>query len=201
MFETTRALLAPQTVQSVPWEMLLAKLKNHYVPMPSQIARHHAFHHRNQAEDETIHQFVAALRSAALYCDFRDLDDVLLNRVVCGVRDLWRRLLAKTDLTLQTALDEARAAEMSNQSTAEIQKTNSPSATRKSITVHHDELDPEEVTNDDDIHHLKTAQGKGFGQVRGNLLKRSVWAAVEITHKQPADSKMPIASAVGRKAT
>lgn len=79
MFETTRALLTPVTVQSMPWEMLEGKLRSHYMPMPSQIAHHHAFHHKNQREGESIKQYVVALRMAALYCDFRDLDDILLD--------------------------------------------------------------------------------------------------------------------------
>lgn len=81
--------------------------------MPSRFAHCHTFHHRSQEKGETINQFVAALRVAALYCDFRDLDNVLLDRVVCGVRDfqLQHCLLVKTDLTLQTMIDEAHAAE------------------------------------------------------------------------------------------
>lgn len=106
MFKTARALLAPQKVQDVPWKTLLAKLKGHYAPLPSRIARCHAFRHRNQAEDETINEYMVALRTAALYCDFRDLEDILLDQLVYGVRDicLQCRLLAKMDVMLQTAL-------------------------------------------------------------------------------------------------
>ena len=141
IFETAKALLAPIAIQSAKWDELQSKLQNHYAPKPSRIARRHAFHHRNQAEGESINQYVAALRKAALYCEFGDLEDALLDRVVCGVRDikLQRRLLAKTNLTLQMALDEAQAAEMSNQSTAEIQKSNSPPSLRKPVTVHHED--------------------------------------------------------------
>lgn len=66
MFETARALLAPQTVQDVPWETLLATLKGHYAPLPSRVARRYAFRHRYQEEGETINQYMAALRAAAL---------------------------------------------------------------------------------------------------------------------------------------
>lgn len=109
MSKTVRALLAPLTIQSVPWETMLVKLQNHYVSLHSRIARHHAFHHWNQVEGESINQYMAAQRTAVLYCYFMDLDDVLLDQLVCGVRDfrLQHRLLTKTDLTLQTALDEA----------------------------------------------------------------------------------------------
>lgn len=72
-------------------------------------------------------------------------------------------LLAKTDLTLLAALDEARTAEMSTQSTADIQKALSPFATRRTIAVNHDEVDPEDVTEEEeDVNHLKAAKGKGW---------------------------------------
>lgn len=123
--------------------MLLSKLKNHYAPIQSRIARRDAFHRRNQADGKSISQFMAALRSASLYCYFRVLDDVLLDRVVCGVRGLHlqRRLLAKTDLTLQAVLDEAWAAEMLELSMAELQKKTSPTTSRKPVDVHYEETD------------------------------------------------------------
>lgn len=116
MFETAMALLAPQKFQDVSWETLLSKLRGHYAPLPSRIARHHAFRHRYQAEGETINQYMSALRTAALYCEFRDqLDEILLDQLVCGVRDgrLQCRLLARTDVTLQSALEDATASELS----------------------------------------------------------------------------------------
>ncbi|KAG8127995.1 hypothetical protein E2320_014862 [Naja naja] len=108
MFEMAQALLAPLSVQTVLWETLLAKLKSHYAPMPSRIARCHTFHHRNQAEGENINQYVAALRAALLYCDFDNLEDILLDQLICGLRDICIQchLLAKTELTRRSALDE-----------------------------------------------------------------------------------------------
>lgn len=70
MFNTAQALAAPQPITSVSWEVLLAKLRNHYVPMPSQISCQHAFHRRYRAEGETINQHIATLRATALYCEF-----------------------------------------------------------------------------------------------------------------------------------
>lgn len=52
---------------------------------------------------------------------------------------------------------------MSNQLTAEIQRANSLTTVRKSATVYHDEIDPQNFTDDDNnIHCLKAAQGKGW---------------------------------------
>lgn len=156
--------------------------------MPSWITCRQAFYHRYQGEGESTNQFIAALRSAALYWEFRDLEGALLDRLVCGVRDLWLQchLLAKMEITLQSALDEARAAELSNQSTAEIQRANNLTPTRKPDTIHHEDLDPEGgIDEDDDIHPLKTANEK-TGLVTRQQPKLSVWAVGGITRSQPA---------------
>ncbi|KAG8124917.1 hypothetical protein E2320_020165 [Naja naja] len=164
MFDTARALSAPQPLNAVTWEALMAKLKNHYAPTPSRIARRHAFRRREQAEGESVSQFMAGLRTAALHCEFKELDEVLLDGLVCGLRDLriQRRLLAKPDLTLQSALDEACAAELSNRSTIEIKGASSPAAEKKTLAVHQEEATEEDANlpGDDDIHRLKTASGK-----------------------------------------
>ncbi|KAG8147256.1 hypothetical protein E2320_022367 [Naja naja] len=87
---------------------------------------------------------MAALRTAALHCGFRDyLEDMLLDQLVCGVRGLrlQRRLLAKGDLTLPMALEESQAADMSALSAAELQ--GSP-ISQNSSAVHYDEASDEE---------------------------------------------------------
>lgn len=70
-----------------------------------------------------MNEYVTSLRTAAPDCEFHDLDDMLLDQLVCGVLNLrlQRWLLARADLTLQVAMDEARAAEMSAASAAKIQ--------------------------------------------------------------------------------
>ncbi|CAI7935558.1 Hypothetical predicted protein, partial [Podarcis lilfordi] len=64
--------------------MIQEKLRNHYAPKPSKIAARHAFYHRNQAEGESINNYTTALQQAAMHCEFRDLDDALKDRIVCG---------------------------------------------------------------------------------------------------------------------
>lgn len=60
------------------------------------------------------------------------------------------------------AFNEAQAAKMSNQSTAEIQKLNSPPSSHKAVAVHHDELSHGESTDDDeDVNRLKSSKKQG----------------------------------------
>ncbi|CAI5765378.1 XP_034969502.1LOW QUALITY PROTEIN: uncharacterized protein K02A2.6-like [Podarcis lilfordi] len=159
VFETARALLAPEAVQAAPWDTIQEKLCNHYVPKPSKIAARHAFYHRNQAEGESINNYTTALQQAAMYCEFRDLDDALMDQIICGVWDirLQRRLLAKPDLRLQKAIEEAVASEATKCSAQEIRKASSPHLARKPVPVHHEEASSDEASSseDDDVHQTK----------------------------------------------
>ncbi|KAG8148095.1 hypothetical protein E2320_022937 [Naja naja] len=82
-FDTATALLAPCSIKSVPWEELQELVCKPSSPKPSRIARPQAFRRRTQAEGETISGYMAALRTAALHCGFRDyLEDMLLDQLV-----------------------------------------------------------------------------------------------------------------------
>ncbi|XP_070592891.1 sterol O-acyltransferase 2-like [Erythrolamprus reginae] len=120
MFETARALFSPTSIHDVPWQEFLSMLQDHYAPVPSCCARRYKFYHWSQLEGESINDCIAALRCVALYCEFDNLEDYLLDRLVFGIKDgrLKRRLLAVQDLTFKAALTEARAFDLSTQSLA-----------------------------------------------------------------------------------
>ncbi|KAG8133547.1 hypothetical protein E2320_011312 [Naja naja] len=133
------------------------------MPRPSQIARHHTFRQRTQAENESIGEYVAALRSAALHCGFHDqLDDMLLDQLVCGVRDLrlQRRLLAKADLNLKQGIEEAQAAELSSISVAAIQKANSLPGSKPSTAVNYEDAayEDEYFEEEEEVNRLRAPQ-------------------------------------------
>lgn len=69
----------------VLWETLLEKFKKHYSPVPSRIAMLHTFHQRSQREGESINDYMASLQTAALYCDFRKLNEMLLDPMFVGL--------------------------------------------------------------------------------------------------------------------
>lgn len=201
VFEMARALVVPKSITAIPCDVLLAKLKNHYAPMPSHIVHRHMFHRRNQAEGKSINQFVAALRAAALYREFRDLNDVLLDRFICGVWDLCLQphLLAKHDLILQAALDEAHTVEMSEQSTAVIQKMSSPPSARKPLTAHHEEADSGHMMDkDEDIHHLKSMNRKS--RPGEKKFPNAICIGCGANHPvQPVNLEMPSVCVVGER--
>ncbi|KAG8127612.1 hypothetical protein E2320_014555 [Naja naja] len=148
VFDTENALLAPRSIKTVPWGELQEILSNHYSPKPSCIAKRHVFRRRTQAERETISGYMAALQTAALHCGFRDyLEDMLLDQLACGVRDLrlQRCLLAKGDLTLKIAIEESQAAQLSELSAAEIQGN---PVSQNSSAIHYDEASIEEAVKE-----------------------------------------------------
>ena len=72
---------------------------------------------RSQREGETIAEFVVELRRLSEHCKFGDtLDDMLRDRVVCGIRGvrLQRRLLAESELTFKKAFEICQATELAH---------------------------------------------------------------------------------------
>lgn len=66
----------------------------------------HTFCHRNQAKGELINAYITAVCKATFYCEFWDLDEALLDRLVCEVTiiKLQLCLLAKSEVTLKSAV-------------------------------------------------------------------------------------------------
>ena len=70
----------------------------------------------SQKADETIPQFVANLRQLSEGCNFKELNNMLRDRLVVGCRDTTtqRKLLSEATLTFEKALQMARAMEVAN---------------------------------------------------------------------------------------
>ena len=67
--------------------------------------------------------YVAELCRLSEHCGFQDLENMLRDRLVCGVRDtrIQKKLLAETGLTFKKAFDSAQAVEMAEQQAKELQ--------------------------------------------------------------------------------
>ncbi|XP_060542427.1 uncharacterized protein K02A2.6-like [Pantherophis guttatus] len=138
VFDTAEALSEPNSVHNISWSTLQTLLKDHYAPTPSKYVQRYDFRQRLQQEGESISEYVAALRKAATQCEYRDLDEMLLEQLICGVRDsrLQRRLLARSNLTLLIALDEARAQESSVKAAERLKSSHLTKTTQKTAPVH-----------------------------------------------------------------
>ncbi|KAK9408149.1 hypothetical protein NXF25_006923 [Crotalus adamanteus] len=112
-FEIAENLAAPVPLESVSYADLKKLLKEHFQPKMSVIAWRHTFKQRDQQSGESAKEYIAALRKAAKHCEFKDLEERLRDRFVCGLRhrELQQRLFAKEDLSFQDALIEVTAEE------------------------------------------------------------------------------------------
>ena len=84
----------------------VAVMKAHHCPKPSVIVQRFRFHNRFRQPGESVSTYISELRALSEHCGFGlCLDDMLRDRLVCGVKDdaIQRKLLAETDLTLQKA--------------------------------------------------------------------------------------------------
>ena len=134
-YQVIRNLTAPDKPTARTFKEIVALVKDHYCPPPSEIVQRFTFNTRSQREGEIIAEFVAELRRLSEHCKFGDtLDDMLRDRVVCGIRDvrLQRRLLAESELTFKKAFEICQATELAHKNAQNLQSTQS---SQKSATM------------------------------------------------------------------
>ena len=124
-YQLMRSLTAPKKPTEKSFDQLVALVKEHHHPKPSVILQRFKFGSRRQKPGEPIANFVSDLRRLSEHCDFGEtLDDMLRDRIVCGIADgrLQRRLLVEPDLSLKKALELAQAQETAEQGAQQLQQ-------------------------------------------------------------------------------
>ena len=116
-YHTLRALLQPNKPTEQTYDVCKETLQSHYSPKPTEIVQRYKFYTSVQKPNETIPQFVANLRQLSEGCCFKELDNMVRDRLVVGCRDvgIQRKLLSEPSLTLKKALQTATAMEVANQ--------------------------------------------------------------------------------------
>ncbi|KAK9406038.1 hypothetical protein NXF25_004812 [Crotalus adamanteus] len=163
-FEIAENPAAPVPLESVSYADLKKLLKEHFQPKMSVIAWRHTFEQRDQRPGESAKEYIAALRKAAKHCEFKDLEERLRDRFVCGLRhrELQQRLFAKEDLSFQDALREVTAEEAPGGAIKNMRPIrNSPDA----ASVHQEEVQRNsEEDSDEEVDRLHpTKEGKQKG--------------------------------------
>ncbi len=114
-YELLRNLCALTKPKDKHYQELKDLLKGHFKPKPLVIAERYHFHRRDQAEGESIAEYVAKLRRLSRTCEFgaEYLSEALRDRLVCGIRNgsVQKRLLTEADLTLKRAMKIAQGME------------------------------------------------------------------------------------------
>ncbi|XP_069118818.1 uncharacterized protein [Argopecten irradians] len=96
------------------YDKVIEKFHNYFIPKRNIIHERARFHQRSQAPGESVEEFVRALYEIAEHCNFSDQDEFVRDRVVIGLsdRNISEKLQMKADLTLETAIQTARQAEL-----------------------------------------------------------------------------------------
>lgn len=134
-----RNLVSPDKPGDKSYEELVSLLKDHYNPTPSETVQRSRFHSRVRKPGETVATFVSELRSLAKFCNFgATLDDMLRDRIVCGINNgkIQQRLLAEKTLTLAKTIELAQGMETAAKNVKELAQQDVPSTLQSSGNVH-----------------------------------------------------------------
>ncbi|XP_055711433.1 uncharacterized protein K02A2.6-like [Phlebotomus papatasi] len=111
-------------VRSHSYTQIVSKISTHMDAQRNMRRERFHFFQREQREGETIKQFVMALHVLARYCKFHDVEDMITDRMVCGVRDvsLRKKLLEHPALKFDEAMEIALASESADAGAKEMTK-------------------------------------------------------------------------------
>ena len=113
-YSKVKDLIIPKKVEESSYEDIVTILSEHYKPSSIEIAEHYKFFKRTQGQGESVMDFLAELKKIAVNCNFGAyLPTALRDQIVCGMTDskCQHELLCKSDLTLEIALQHAKAFE------------------------------------------------------------------------------------------
>ena len=123
-YKLLRSLVAPAKPGDKTFSELVAIMAQHHSPPPSEIVQRYRFHMRFRQPGVTVVTYVSELRALAQWCSFGEsLDDMLRDRLVCGISDdsIQRRLLSESSLSFQKPLEIAQGHEAAARNAREIQ--------------------------------------------------------------------------------
>ena len=87
-FKLLRNLLSPAKPGDKAFVELVETMKQHHNPTPSEIVQRYKCNSRFRQEGESIAQFLSELLALAEHCNYgASFDDMLRDRLVCGVED------------------------------------------------------------------------------------------------------------------
>ena len=127
-FTLIKNLATPKSLKELSFKDIALMVKEHYQPKPSVIMERFKFNSRVRQPGESIATFVAQLRQLSQKCGFKDLDDQLRDRLVCGIGDqeIQKRLLSESTLDFAKAKDMAIAMESANRFTKDLKPPQEP---------------------------------------------------------------------------
>lgn len=123
VYETLLALITPKKASDVTFDEIQFVLTKHFSPKPNEISVSFKFYKRDQKRDEPVSDYIAQLRTLSSGCNFSDLERMLRDRLVCGMRDekLQYELLKRDNLRYQDVVDAMLSSESAGRDVRMIQ--------------------------------------------------------------------------------
>ena len=126
MYSLVKSLIAPTKPEEKSYQELIDVVKDHLQPKPLVVAERYKFHQRSQREEESVSQFMAAIRKLSEHCEFGTfLNDAIRDRFVCGLhsRNIQEKLLTESNLTAKKALEVATSMEAAGKQSLQFHET------------------------------------------------------------------------------
>ncbi|KRX46695.1 hypothetical protein T05_7938 [Trichinella murrelli] len=87
VYNLIQARISPANPNEKSFDEILFVLEEHFSPQPPKIAKSNAFYKRNQKVGESVGDFVDEFRRLVQGCSFSELDIMLRDQLVTGLRD------------------------------------------------------------------------------------------------------------------
>ncbi|XP_074041731.1 uncharacterized protein isoform X2 [Leptinotarsa decemlineata] len=124
-YELMVDLCSPDAPEDKSCDTLVEIVKNHLEPDPSVIAERHKFRLKRQNGEETVAEYMAALKNLAKTCDFKDsLEENLRDQFVSGLYNdtIKQRLFSEKFLNYARAYEIARNMEAAEKQVSSVTK-------------------------------------------------------------------------------
>ena len=122
-YTALRDLCMPQNMKDLSYEDLCKLMTEHHEQAPPMHLQRTKFEARSRLPNETIPEFVSALRDLSKHCQFgASLEERLCERIVRGLNNqkVQRTLLRESSLELKKAISIAQAAEITDFGSKEL---------------------------------------------------------------------------------
>ncbi|UYV77890.1 K02A2.6-like [Cordylochernes scorpioides] len=117
-YEVLKNLCSPELPKNKTFEELTEKLNTHFSPKRSIIVQRFIFFKRMQETEESVSQYLVAIKRLAATCEFGNfLEDSLRDKFVCGLSDsrIQKKILSEGDVSLARVMEIALSMEAAEQ--------------------------------------------------------------------------------------
>lgn len=135
VFDTLLALITPKKASDVSFTEIVNVLTKHYSPKPNEISVSYKFYKRDQLQSESAAEYITQLRKISSDCNFSNLERMLRDRLVGGMKDhrLQYDLLKRDQLSYDNVVEAMLSSENAVRDVRMIQNTNMSTSNAASV--------------------------------------------------------------------